>query len=151
MVFYRYTGLTEWTWFLFYFILQIRQFMSSSGNLSNSSSNAVFRHCMFSDEIATCICPSQSIPDILYRVEVWKPTRPMQKLSSLSRNSSTRRAICGLMLLSIKMNSGQQGPWKGEHRTPKSHPYNSRQSQCHFRKHKTGLLLKQESEIPWPF
>ncbi|GBO40102.1 hypothetical protein AVEN_122345-1 [Araneus ventricosus] len=34
----------------------------------------------------------------------------IRRISSLSRNSSTRRALCGLALSSIKMNSGPTAP-----------------------------------------
>ncbi|GFV81161.1 hypothetical protein TNCV_3742221 [Trichonephila clavipes] len=58
------------------------------------------------------------------------------QISSLSRNSSTRRALCGFELSSIKMSSEPHAPLK-RHRAKRPYPYTSRVTESHhvFQRH----------------
>ncbi|GFX60695.1 hypothetical protein TNCV_4976711 [Trichonephila clavipes] len=88
-------------------ILEIRQFISSCGNWSHSLSNAVFICWMIIGEglrVAIFLARASQTCSIGLRSE-GLIGQSIQRTSSLSRNVSTRRSLCGLALSSIKMNS----------------------------------------------
>lgn len=59
----------------------------------------------------------------------------IRRISSVSRKSSTRLALCDQALSSIKMKSGATAPLKSEYRASRSHLFASQKSGCLFQKH----------------
>ena len=109
----------------------------SIGNLSHSSNNAVLKHWM----ILRCdLRLAVALPRASQTCSIGLRSggllfQSIRRISSRSTNSLTRRALFGHVSSSIKLNSGETAPLKGEHRAPKPHSCTSQQSQYLSQRH----------------